>query len=71
MPEKNIKEDLEKELRRLYDDNDNVLGVMTISGKENWSRILGFIQKAEELGDDITCDDISKLALIMKKSVTK
>lgn len=67
MEKESVEEILEKKLREIWDDDDYVLGIKIISGSENWQKIIDFLAIAKEQGDDVTSEDISRLALIFKK----
>lgn len=59
-----LDETLEAELRTVWNNDDFVLGVMTNAGAgEGRETVLAFIEKAHELGDDITSDDLLLLSV--------
>ena len=60
---------LEKKLRKLWDNDDYVLGIICFAKTvENWEKISQFIDMAYRMGDKITADDISSLAAILAKN---
>lgn len=57
---------LEKKLRELWNSNDYILGIICIAKtEENWEIISQFIDMAYRMGDKITADDISALAVTL------
>lgn len=60
---------LEKKLRKLWDNDDYVLGIICFAKTvENWEKISQFIDMAYRMGDKITADDISSLTTILAKN---
>lgn len=60
---------LEKKLRKLWDNDDYVLGIICFAKTvENWEKISQFIDMAYRMGDKITADDISSLATILAEN---
>lgn len=57
---------LEEELRKIWNSNDFVIGIFSLANKyEERMKILEFIIKAREMGDAVSSEMISRLALDM------
>lgn len=57
---------LEKRLRNIYDDDDFVKCIFTMTN-EPWKRekMVGFIEMADSLGDQVSYEDIVKLGMLL------
>lgn len=68
-----VAKDLEKKLRKLWDNDDYVDGVIAFAGSDkNLNIISDFIDMSARLSDNITADDISYLVeAIQNKSKVK
>ena len=67
-----IRAEVEKYLRSVYDDDDFVYGTVACAKTpENWDTMLRFVAKAEELGDEVTHDDIIALSIVLKRKLRK
>lgn len=63
-----VREQLERELRAIYDDDEFVLCVIgQAKSEENHRTILSFIEKAREEGDEATYEDMVGLSLILRE----
>lgn len=68
--EKETRIKLMRELKRIYDDKDFVVGVATISGYDSVRKeILDYIHSVEEDGGIASPDDITALALSLRKEI--
>ena len=60
-----------KELRELlesiYNSRDFVIGVMSITPENKWQKVIDFINYEKEHGKETNPDDISLLAIVLKK----
>ena len=67
-----IKDELEKALRKVYDSDDFASGIIARTRTpENWETMLSFIDKAQELGDEVTHDNLVALSIVLKKKLRK
>ena len=67
-----VRVELEKYLRSVYDDDDFVYGTIACTKTpENWNTMLDFVAKAEELGDEVTHDDLAALSIVLKRKLRK
>lgn len=72
MTDKEIRKELEQVLRNIYDDDDFALGtVFCLETPENWETMLRFVAKAEELGDEVTHDDLLALSIVLEGKLHK
>lgn len=68
MHENELKKRLEQALRSVYDEDGFVYGtIICAKTPSNWEIMLDYISKAEELGEEVTHDDLVALSLILKK----
>ena len=68
MADSNLRCELETVLRSVYDEDNFVYGTLACAGtEENWNTMLKFIAKAEEVGDDVTHDDLVALSIVLKR----
>lgn len=63
---------LEEKLRGIYDDDDFVKCMFTMTN-EPWKRekMLGFIEMAHNLGDEVTYEDMVKLGMLLYEKENK
>ena len=67
----NVKADLVRELRQIYDNKDFVIGVVSNAGGETaWREMLDFILTAKDRGDYISSDDLLMLSVKMHREET-
>ena len=67
MNEALIKE-LKRRLKAIYDDRDFVIGILHIAhGNTAWRRLLAFMEMAEEMGDSVSSDLVTAVALKIGK----
>lgn len=72
MADANLAKELEDILRSYFDDDDFAKGtVFCLKTEENWKTMLEFIAKANELGDEITHDDLLALSIVLEKRMDK
>lgn len=63
---------LQKKLRSFWDDDDFVNGTLCILRDDHYiSKMLDFIEMAEERGDSLTSDDILLLAVVFDREKEK
>lgn len=63
---------LEEKLRNIYDDDDFVKCMFTMTN-ERWKRekMIGFIEMANNLGDEVTYEDMVKLGMLLYEKENK
>lgn len=61
-----ISEELKNRLVRFYDNRDFLIGVMSnVKTDEKRQKMIDFMDKAEEVGDEITSDDLILLSVVL------
>ena len=65
-----VRRELEGLLRSVYDDDDFVYCTIACAETpENWGEMLRFAAKAEEMGDEVTHDDLVALSLVLERKL--
>ncbi|MST60031.1 hypothetical protein [Parafannyhessea umbonata] len=68
MSSDSLASELERRLRALWDDDEFVRScIAECKNDRNISRMIGFMERAEECGDTVTSDDMCLLALVLRK----
>jgi hypothetical protein len=61
-----ISEELKNRLVSFYDNRDFLIGVMSnVKTDEKRQKMIDFMDKAEEVGDEITSDDLILLSVVL------
>lgn len=59
-------------MRSIYDDDEFVRCVIReAKTEENWGTMLAFVEKASELGDPVTYEDMVALSLVLRERSDK
>ena len=67
-----VKSELIRELRNIYENKDCVCGVVSNAGYEHaWSRILDYIKTAKSLGEPLSSDNLLLLSLELRDEEEK